>query len=96
MTLFSIFALRGREMSDTGFTEGQREKMICTVDLNGYEQDGEGPRFICLDSGEVLEFPNCAQVFDFIRARFTRQNAGLKNLTDGFIGWNRHRSAFSQ
>ena len=63
-------------MSDTGFTVGQREKMVCIMDLNGYEQDGEGPRFISIDSGEVLEFPNWAQVFDFIRARFTRQKAG--------------------
>ena len=53
-------------MRDTGFTAGQREKMVCIMDLNGYEQDGEGPRFICLDSGDVLEFPNWMQVFDFI------------------------------
>ena len=49
-------------MSDTGFTAGQREKMVCIMDLNGYEQDGEGPRFICIDSGEVLEFPYWTQV----------------------------------
>ena len=63
-------------MSDTGFTAGQIEKMVCIMDLNGYEQDGEGPRFVSLDSGEVLEFQNWAQVFDFIRARFTRKKAG--------------------
>lgn len=63
-------------MSDTGFTAGEREKMVCVMDLNGYEQDGAGPRFICLDSGEVLEFPNWAGVYDFIRARFTRPKAG--------------------
>ena len=63
-------------MSDTGFTAGQREKMVCIMDLNGYEQDGAGPRFICLDSGKVLEFPNWAQVFYFIRDRFTRKKAG--------------------
>ena len=61
-------------MSDTGFTAGQREKMVCVMDLNGYEQDGEGPRFISIDSGEVLEFPNWAQVFEFIKAHFTRRN----------------------
>ena len=61
-------------MSDTGFTADQREKMVCIMDLNGYEQDGEGPRFICLDSGEVLEFPNWMQVFDFIKALFARRN----------------------
>ena len=63
-------------MRDTGFTAVQREKMVCIMDLNGYEQDGEGPRFICLDSGEVLEFQNWSGVYDFIRARFTRQKAG--------------------
>ena len=61
-------------MRDTGFTAGQREKMVCIMDLNGYEQDGARPRFICLDSGEVLEFPNWAQVFDFIKANFVRRN----------------------
>ena len=61
-------------MSDTGFTAGQREKMVCIMDLNGYEQDGEGPRFVSLDSGEVQEFPNWAQVFEFIKAHFTRMN----------------------
>ena len=61
-------------MSDTGFTAGQREKMVCIMDLNGYEQDGAGPRFISLDSGEVLEFPNWAQVLEFIKANFDRRN----------------------
>ena len=61
-------------MSDTGFTADQREKMVCIMDLNGYEQDGEWPRFICIDSGEVLEFPNWAQVFEFIKAHFARRN----------------------
>ena len=61
-------------MSDTGFTAGQREKMVFIMDLNGYEQDGECPRFISIDSGEVLEFPNWAQVFDFIKANFARLN----------------------
>ena len=61
-------------MSDTGFTAGQREKIVCIMDLNGYEQDGEGPRFVSLDSGEVLEFPNWAQVFEFIKAHFARRN----------------------
>ena len=61
-------------MSYTGFTAGQREKMVCIMDLNGYEQDGEGPRFVSLDSCEVLEFPDWAQVFDFIKARFARRN----------------------
>ena len=61
-------------MSDTGLTAGQREKMVCIMDLNGYEQDGEGPRFISIDSGEVREFPNWAQVFDFIKANFARRN----------------------
>ena len=31
-------------------------------------------RFVSLDSGEVLEFPNWAQVFDFIKANFARRN----------------------
>lgn len=63
------------------FTEGEREKMVCVMDLNGYEQDGAGPRFICHDSGEVLEFPNWAQVFEFIMAHFARRNtAGKKGV----------------
>ena len=61
-------------MSDTGFTASQREKMVCIMDLNGFEQDGEGTRFISIDSGEVLEFTNWAQVFDFIKANFARLN----------------------
>ena len=63
-------------MRDTGFTAGQREKMVCIMDLNGYEQDGAGLRFICLDSGEVLEFQDWSQVFDFIRERFTSKKSG--------------------
>ena len=61
-------------MRDNGFTAGQREKMVCIMDLNGYEQDGAGPRFICIDSGEVLEFQNWAKVFDFIKAHFASRN----------------------
>ena len=61
-------------MSDTGFTASEREKMVCVMDLNCYEQDGKGPRFISLDSGEVLEFPNWAQVFEFIKAHFASRN----------------------
>ena len=71
-------------MSNTGFTAGQREKMVFIVDLNGYEQDGEGPRFISLDSGEVLEFQNWAQVFEFIKDNFDRRNTagngGVKKM----------------
>lgn len=63
-------------MSATRFTGGQREKMVCIMDLNGYEQDGDGLRFICIDSGEVLEFGDWEQVFDFIRERFTRRKSG--------------------
>ena len=61
-------------MRDTRFTAGQRAKMVCIMDLHGYEQDGEGPRFICIDSGGVREFPNGAQVFEFIKANFARRN----------------------
>ena len=61
-------------MSATCFSDAERQKMACIMDLNGYEQDGEGPRFICIDSGEVQEFPNWAQVFEFIKAHFARRN----------------------
>ena len=71
-------------MSDTCSVAGQCEKMVCVMDLNGYEQDGKGPRFISLDSGEVLEFPNGAQVFEFIKANFYRRNTagngGVKKM----------------
>ena len=63
-------------MSATGFSDAERQKMVCIMDLNGYEQDGEGPRFICLDSGEVLEFQDWSQVFDFIREHFTSKKYG--------------------
>ena len=63
-------------MSATGFSDAERQKMVCIMDLNGYEQDGAGLRFICFDSGEVLEFQDWSQVFDFIRERFTSKKSG--------------------
>lgn len=63
-------------MSATGFSDAERDKMVCIMDLNGYEQDGECLRFVDLHSGEVLEFGDWAQLLDFIRERFTRRKSG--------------------
>ena len=63
-------------MSATCFSYAERQKMACIMDLNGYEQDGESLRFVILRSGEVLEFKDWSQVFDFIRERFTKSKSG--------------------
>lgn len=62
-------------MSATGFSDAERQKMVCIMDLNGYEKDGESLRFVILRSGEVLEFKDWSQVFDFIRERFTSKKS---------------------
>lgn len=44
------------------------EKMVMLMDMNGYEQDGNGPNFIGVGKGKMNKvFLTWGEVYDFIK-----------------------------
>ena len=50
------------------------QKLVMIMDMNGYEQDGDGPTFVNVGgAGETMRFDDWEGVYEFVVKNFAKE-----------------------